>query len=184
MQTGAYSLAKNLWTTFTGSATTRRVFPDATVLMDHLSDHGRNPVFFVSSSPWNMHSFLEKVFDRAGLVAGPIFLRDLGISEDQFITRGHSNHKGDAIDRIMAANPDLPFVLIGDTGQHDAEIYLEACHRHGSRVLAVILREPGTGADEASRVAMAAMRRLGVIVAHGADFSEVAGVLEREDLAI
>ena len=184
MQTGAYSLAKNLWTTFTGSASTRRVFPDSIVLMDHLSAHGRNPVFFVSSSPWNLHSFLEKVFDRAGRVAGPIFLRDLGISEDQFITRGHGNHKGNAIDRILAANPELSFVLIGDTGQHDAEIYLEACHRHGSRINAVILREPGAGADEASRVAMAAMRRLGVIVAHGADFSDVAAALERGGLDI
>ena len=184
MQTGAYSLAKNLWTTFTGSATSRRVFPDAIVLMDHLSAHGRNPVFFVSSSPWNLHSFLEKVFGRAGLVAGPLFLRDLGISEDQFITRGHDNHKGGSIDTILKANPDLPFVLIGDTRQHDAEIYLEACHRHGGRIVAVILREPGSGADEASRVAMAAMRRLGVIVAHGADFSDVASKLEREGLVI
>jgi len=184
MHTGAYSLVRNLWTTFTGSAATRRVFADATVLMDHLSDHGRNPVFFVSSSPWNLHAFLEKVFDRAGLVTGPIFLRDLGIGQDQFISRGHGDHKGRSIDRIMEANPDLPFVLIGDTGQHDAQIYLEACHRHGGRVKAVILREPGPGADDASRAAMSAIRRLGVIVAHGSDFSEVAEELERGGLSI
>ena len=184
IQTGAYSLAKNMWTTFTGSATTRRVFADATVLLDHLSGHGRNPVFYVSSSPWNLHAFLGKVFDRAGLVPGPIFLRDLGISEDKFITSGHGNHKGRAIDRIMAANPDLPFVLIGDTGQHDAEIYLEACHRHGGRIEAVILREPGPGADDASRNAISAMRRLGVIVAHGTDFGQVAEELERGGLRI
>lgn len=184
MQTGAYSLAKNLWTTFTGSATTRRVFADATVLLDHLSGHGRNPVYYVSSSPWNLHAFLEKVFDRAGLVTGPIFLRDLGISEHQFISRGHGDHKSRAIDRIMAANPGLPFVLIGDTGQHDAEIYLEACHRHGGRIAAVILREPEPGPDDTSRNAISTMRRLGVIVAHGTDFGKVAEALERGGLRI
>ena len=84
----------------------------------------------------------------------------------------------------MEANPNLPFVLVGDTGQKDAEIYLEACHRHGGRIKAVILREPAPGADEASRVAMAAMRRLGVIVAHDPDFTEVAVALEREGLVI
>ncbi len=180
MHTGAYSLARNLWTTFTGSAATRRVFPDAIVLMDHLNNHGRNPIFYVSSSPWNLHSFLERVFDRAGLIAGPMFLRDLGISETQFISGTHGDHKGSAIDRILGANPDLDFVLIGDTGQHDAHVYLEACHRHAGRIRAVILREPGPGPDDASRAAIASIRRLGVMVAHGPDF---AGIAEKLDAA-
>ncbi|MBJ3764072.1 DUF2183 domain-containing protein [Maribius pontilimi] len=184
MHTGAYSLARNLWTTFTGSATSRRVFPDSIVLMDHLSNHGRNPIFFVSSSPWNLHAFLERVFDRAGLAAGPMFLRDLGISETQFISGTHGDHKGSAIDRILNANPDLPFILIGDTGQHDAEVYLEACHRHGGRIPAVILREPGPGPDDASRAAMAAIRRLGVIVAHGSDFGHVAEELRKAGVTL
>lgn len=184
MHTGAYSLARNLWTTFTGSAQTRRIFPDAIVLMDHLSDHGRNPVYYVSSSPWNLHAFLEQVFDRAGLVAGPIFLRDLGIGEDKFITRGHGTHKSGAIDTILTANPGLDFVLIGDTGQHDAEIYLDAAHRHAGRIRAVILREPGPGADDTSRAAISSLKRLGVIVAHGTDFSDVADILERGGLTL
>ncbi len=170
MHTGAYSLARNLWTTFTGSARTRRVFPDAVGLMAHLSAQGRNPVFYVSSSPWNLHSFLEKVFDRAGLVTGPVFLRDYGIGRDQFITSGHGSHKGEAIDRILAATPDLPFVLIGDTGQKDAEIYLAAARRHPGRIRAVILREPRPGAAEAPRAAMEELEREGVVVLHGSDF--------------
>src|SRR5690606_32941142 len=75
---GSHSLRRNLWTTFTGSALSRKVYADAVVLMDHLHAHGRNPVFYVSSSPWNLHHFLNKVFSRAGLVPGPMFLRDLG----------------------------------------------------------------------------------------------------------
>ncbi|WP_168771053.1 App1 family protein [Palleronia sediminis] len=184
LETGAYSLARNLWTTFTGSARTRRIFPDAIVLMDHLSEHGRNPVWYVSSSPWNLHAFLDKVFDRAGLTIGPMFLRDLGLSQDGFLAGGHGAHKGDAIDRIIRANPGLSFVLVGDTGQHDAEIYLEACHRHAGRIAAVILREPGPGPDDASRAAIASIRRLGVVVVHGPDFSAVAGALERAGLLV
>ncbi|SEN34287.1 App1 family protein [Palleronia pelagia] len=183
MQTGAYSLLRNLWTTFTGSAETRRIFPDAIVLMDWLTNHGRNPVFYVSSSPWNLHAFLERVFDRAGLATGPMFLRDLGISETQFISGTHGDHKGSAIDRIMAANPGLDFVLLGDTGQHDAEVYLEAAHRHGGRVRAVALREPGPGPDDASRAAIAALKRQGVKVVHDRDFSAAADRLSAAGLA-
>ena len=52
IETGAHSLVRNLWTTFTGSALTRRVHPDAAALMRRLSEGERNPVFYVSSSPW------------------------------------------------------------------------------------------------------------------------------------
>ena len=111
-------------------------------LLDRLSEGGRNPVFYVSSSPWNLHHFLEAVFDRAGLVPGPMFLRDLGITADP-AENSHGGHKGAAIDTLMEANPELPFWLLGDTGQHDAEIYLDAARRHPGRVLRVALREPG-----------------------------------------
>lgn len=182
MDTGAYSLARNLWTTFTGSALTRRVFPDSIVLMDHLSDRGRNPVYYVSSSPWNLHAFLDQVFARAGLVKGPMFLRDLGLSRRVIGADAHLGHKGDAVDRILAANPGLPFVLIGDTGQHDAEVYLEACHRHGGRIRAVVLREPGPGPGDAARAAMSAMARMGVVVTGGPDFDGVARTLARHNI--
>ncbi len=141
MQTGAYSLLRNLWTTFTGSAATRHIFPDAVALLKKLSAQGRNPVYYVSSSPWNLHRFLEDVLWPAGLPRGPMFLRDLGLNETQFITSGHGSHKGRNIDLLMAANPDLPVVLMGDTGQHDAEIYRDAVQRHPGRVRAVLLRE-------------------------------------------
>ncbi len=179
MQTGAYSLGRNLWTTFTGSARTRKVFPDAVVLMDHLHAHGRNPVFYVSSSPWNLHYFLNKVFDRAGLVPGPMFLRDFGVGETHFLTGTHGDHKGGAIDRILAANPRLPFVLMGDTGQHDAEVYHAVCERAGGQIAAVVLREPGRGANDEQRRQIAAMRTMGVVVHTGVDFSGAANTLSK-----
>ncbi len=184
MRTGAYSLARNLWTTFTGSHESREVFPDAVALVDHLAAGGRNPVFYVSSSPWNLHAFLLKVFDRAGLLAGPIFLRDYGIGEAQFITAGHGDHKGRAIDLILDANPGLAFVLIGDTGQKDAGIYLDAARRHGGRVAAVILREPPRGADARSRQAMAELEGLGIPVIHEPDFARAADRLARGGVAV
>ncbi|NNK16625.1 MAG: acyl-CoA synthetase, partial [Sulfitobacter sp.] len=93
LQTGAYSLLRNLWTSLTGNTATRRIFPDAVTFMSALSAAGRNPVYYVSSSPWNLHHFLITIFDKAGLVRGPKFLRDLGLSETQFITGTHGDHK-------------------------------------------------------------------------------------------
>lgn len=170
IRTGAYSLAKNLWTTFTGSALTREVFADSVALIEALGEGGRNPVHYVSSSPWNLHHFLDTLFARAQLTPGPMFLRDLGVSETQFISGTHGDHKGRAIDTILGAHPGLPFVLIGDTGQHDAHVYADAVARHPGRILAVVLREPGPGPDADSSDKMRKIEEQGVAVLHGATF--------------
>lgn len=141
--TGAHSLVRNLWTSLTGNATTRRVFPDAVQLLDSLSEGGRNPVFYVSSSPWNFFHFLSRIFDRAGIVRGPMFLRDLGLSETKFITSGHGTHKSASIETILATAPHVPAVLVGDTGQKDASIYLAVARQHPGRIRAVMLRKAG-----------------------------------------
>lgn len=179
METGAYSLMRNLWTSMTGNALTRHVYPDAIEMMQRLYDGGRNPVFYVSSSPWNLHAFLDRVFDRAGLVAGPMFLRDLGIARDRFIGASHADHKGGAIDSVLEANPDLEFILMGDTGQKDAHVYRAACERHPGRICAIILREPGPGPDSASQEQMQAIAALGVPLLHGPDFTDMdSGLLD------
>jgi phosphatidate phosphatase APP1 len=184
IETGAYSLLRNLYTSFTGNATTRHVYPDAVGLMADLSCEGLNPVYYVSSSPWNLHAFLADVFHNSGLTRGPIFLRDLGLSKTKFITDGHGNHKGASIDLILNANPDLPAILLGDTGQHDARIYREVIARHGDRIIAVGLRIPGAGLDAADRADHAAIAN--AVVHHYAerDFSGLSGELRllRPDL--
>ncbi len=178
LQTGAYSLVKNLWTSLTGNVFTRRIFPDAVSFINDLSSDGRNPIYYVSSSPWNLHHFLERIFDNAGLVKGPKFLRDLGLSKTQFVTGTHGDHKGSSIDILLAANPDLRFVLVGDTGQHDALVYHDAILRHPERIAAVVLREPGPGPTAESRAAMQAIRKTGTTLLHAPDFKGFAKIVQ------
>ncbi len=169
MQTGAWRLYRNLWTTMTGNAASRHVFPDSAALIEKLHA-GKNPIFYVSSSPWNLYGFLNQVFRNNRLVNGPKFLRDYGISETKFITDTHGSHKGDAIDTIFAANPRLDFYLIGDTGQHDAEVYLQAINRHPDRIKQVILRAAGKR-DKADITAAKTIRNTGTDCFVGKDFT-------------
>ncbi|MFZ5964535.1 phosphatase domain-containing protein [Thalassococcus sp. BH17M4-6] len=173
MHTGAYNLVRNLWTTFTGNALTRRVFDDAKALMDRLHAGGRNPVFYVSSSPWNLHAFLNRIFQRAGLPQGPMFLRDLGVSDKGLVGASHLDHKSAAVDRLIEANPQLNFVLLGDTGQKDAYVYQDAVKRHPGRIIAVVLREPVQGSAKASLEALLKTERLGVPTHHARNFRDL-----------
>ena len=180
LETGAWRPLRMLWTSLTGNILTRRIFPDAVTLIDRLTEDGRTPVFYVSSSPWNLHEFLYRLFDRHGLRQGPMFLRDLGIAEDKLIVAGHGDHKSRAIDAVLTANPDLPFVLVGDTGQADAEIYEAATRRHPGRIVRVILRAPGRGADAADLVHIRRLRDRAIPVHVGADFSAALEALAKE----
>ncbi len=169
IRTDAFSLARNLWNTLTGDVASRVVFDDSKALLEWLHD-GINPVFYVSSSPWNLHSYLVELFRRNGVIAGPLFLRDFGIDENKFIKSSHGEHKLAMIDTILAANPALRFVLMGDTGQHDPEVYYRAIGKHPGRFTHALFRIPGQGLDEFDSDYIGKIHDLGVAVFAGRDF--------------
>ncbi|HUE97230.1 MAG TPA: phosphatase domain-containing protein [Longimicrobiaceae bacterium] len=114
-----------------------------------------NPIFYVSSSPWNFYDLLMEVFHVHDIPAGPLFLKDYGLARDLLLSLGHVEHKVEAIGRIFETHPDLPFVLIGDSGQKDPEVYREIVRRFSGRVLAVYIRDvsPEQRDDEVRAIA-------------------------------
>lgn len=146
LETGVQRVGRMVRQTFTGSALTRSPFPGAAELYRDLS-RGTNPVFYVSSSPWNLHAFLEAFLRHRDFPMGPLLLRDL------LGTAVGREQKSQRIEEILELHPDLPFVLIGDSGERDPEIYAETVRSHPGRILAVYIREvrldPGDGRVEA-----------------------------------
>ena len=102
---------------------------------------GRNPIFYVSSSPWNLYELLDDYMDLNGIPHGPMFLQDWGIDDNTLILDSHTEHKLARIQAVFDYYPQLNFVLIGDSGQHDPEIYLQVVRAHPGRVLAVFIRD-------------------------------------------
>jgi len=94
---------------------------------------GVNPLFYVSKSPWNLYAPLVEYLEVQGLPRGPLLLRDFG-------WRREKAHKRKAIEDILNTYPKLPFVLIGDSGEHDPEIYADIVHRFPKRIRAVYIR--------------------------------------------
>ena len=101
----------------------------------------RNPIFYVSSSPWNLHDLIVDYMAVQKIIRGPIFLQDFGISDEILVHLPHRNHKLREITLLLEYYPDLPFVLIGDSGQHDPEIYLEVVRNMTKRIKAVFIRD-------------------------------------------
>jgi phosphatidate phosphatase APP1 len=121
-----------------------------------------NPVFYVSSSPWNLYDVLRDLFEIRSIPSGPLMLQDFGIEPGKFITESHRVHKLRAIRGILETYPHLKFILVGDSGQKDPEIYRETVDLFPERILAVYIRDVSRKAarDEAIRVLADQMRGL------------------------
>ena len=138
--TEATSLLKMMRLTLLESSESRVAFPGVAAFYAAL--HAEvNPFFYVSSSPWNLHEFLEDFMSLKGIVAGPMLLRDFGIDRDKLVAGPHMDHKLGAIRSVLDRNPTLSFVLIGDSGQKDPEVYARIVEAYPGRVLAVYIRD-------------------------------------------
>lgn len=100
-----------------------------------------NPLFYVSSSPWNLYDVIDDFLAVQGIPHGPLLLRDWDLRPSALAGSAHHTHKEAAIREVMDTYPRLPFILIGDSGQKDPEIYAHVVHEYGTRVLAVYIRD-------------------------------------------
>jgi len=102
--------------------------------------NANNPFFYVSSSPWNLFEVLAEFLELRKIPAGPLLLRDWGVSSVDPGEGGHAGHKTRHITTLLELYPALPFILVGDSGQEDPEIYHRAVRDHPERILAVYIR--------------------------------------------
>ena len=105
-------------------------------------DH--NPIFYVSHGPWNLYRYLEVFLEKNNFPKGPILLRDFvnpfSKGFRSAALKAEKPQKQKEIVNIMKTYPKLPFILIGDSGEHDPDIYIEIAEAHPERILAIYMR--------------------------------------------
>jgi len=102
---------------------------------------GGSTVFYVSTSPWNLYHRLMAILSWHDLPVGPLLLTDWGVSLKKWVTEPALAYKRETITRLLEDFPNHQVVLVGDSGQHDAEAYAAVARRHPDRVRAVLIRE-------------------------------------------
>ncbi|NJO87235.1 MAG: App1 family protein [Lewinella sp.] len=100
----------------------------------------QNPFFYLSNSPWNLHDLLEDFLLLNELPAGPMLLRDFGLRYNDQPTK-FKGHKVEMLRRILTTYPQLPFILLGDSGEHDTDIYLTAAQEFPRQILHIYIRD-------------------------------------------
>jgi phosphatidate phosphatase APP1 len=141
VRSSATNVLKMAWIVLRNNAHTRLPFEGVAAFYKalQLGEDGRsfNPIFYVSSSPWNIYDVLEDFLNVHGVPPGPLFLKDWSPT----VLGKHKDYKIAVIRRLLEMYGEMPFVLIGDSGEEDPEIYLQTVREHPGRVLAVYIRD-------------------------------------------
>ena len=186
VETGATDLLKNWRRVLVDRPRDRLAVPGASTLYKMFArDHAApiRPFFYVSSSPWNLYGFIAEFMELNAIPHGPMFLQDYGIDANTLITAGHDSHKLAAIETILAFYPGFRFLLIGDNGQRDVEIYAQAVRDFPNRVGAVFIRDVAGDCRQGAKAELfAGIEAAGIRTFCGAGFDDAVAIARTLDL--
>jgi phosphatidate phosphatase APP1 len=128
------------WNTFVLDEHARRAVAGMAVLYDRLlQQHPGSPVIYLSTGAWNVVPTLTRFLERNVYPGGALLLTDWGPTHDRWFRNG-PEHKAKSLERLAAEFPKVKWLLIGDDGQHDEQIYGDFAAAHPQNVTAVAIR--------------------------------------------
>lgn len=129
------------WNTFVLNEHARMPTPGMSVLLERLSKtHSSAPVIYLSTGAWNVAPTLTRFLTRNMYPAGALLLTDWGPTRDRWFRSG-SEHKRNNLARLGREFPDIDWILIGDDGQHDEQLYSEFARNHPEQVSVLAIRQ-------------------------------------------
>lgn len=98
---------------------------------------------YVSNSPWQLYPLLVSFFAKAGLPQGSFHLKQYS-GMLQGIFEPVAERKKGTLERIIQDFPKRRFILVGDSGEADLELYTELLLANPGRILGVFIRDVTT----------------------------------------
>lgn len=133
------------WNTFVLDEHARTPVAGMAVLYERLTrSYPGAPVIYLSTGAWNVAPTLTRFLGRNLYPRGALLLTDWGPTHDRLFRSGRE-HKQANLERLAAEFPDLRWLLVGDDGQHDEEIYGAFAAEHPGNVAAVAIRQLSPG---------------------------------------
>ena len=141
------TITKRLQVLLTENAHSRRPFDGVVAHYKLLAEAGAdtqalNPFFYVSSSEWNLYSYILEFSQKNGLPEGVYRLSPLKRLAELLRTgRGKHHTKFDRIEQIISLYPTRQFVLLGDDSQQDPVIYARVVAQFPAQIRCVYIRQ-------------------------------------------
>lgn len=98
---------------------------------------------YCSNSPWQLFPVIATFFRHAGLPPGSLHLKQYS-GMLQGIFEPVAERKKGNLEKILRDFPKRKFILIGDSGEADLEVYTDLAVANPGRILAVFIRDVTT----------------------------------------
>ncbi|KAI9792930.1 MAG: hypothetical protein M1816_001252 [Peltula sp. TS41687] len=98
---------------------------------------------YVSNSPWQLYPLLVKFFALEGLPPGSFHLKQYS-GMLQGIFEPVAERKKGNLESIMRDFPERKFLLVGDSGEADLEVYTDVVLANPGRIIGVYIRDVTT----------------------------------------
>lgn len=129
------------WNSFVLHEHARRAVPGmADLYRRWLVANPGTPTFYLSTGAWNVAPALRRFLERGGFPDGPLLLTDWGPTNTGWFRSGR-DHKLGSLRRLIGEFPERRWLLVGDDGQHDPQIYAQIAEEHPGRVAVVAIRQ-------------------------------------------
>jgi phosphatidate phosphatase APP1 len=106
---------------------------------------------YVSASPWQLYEPLANFVEAAGFPAGTFHLKTFRAKDSTALDlfANPTEHKLAIIESLMTRFPKRTFILVGDSGEKDPEVYGQIARKHPQQVERIYIRnvtgEPADG---------------------------------------
>lgn len=138
--TGLSRPLRAAWRTLRGSSSTRRSVPGMARLLRTAVEGQDHPgVVYLSNGPWNFVGPVTRFLERHDFPPGAVLMTDWGITPHRWFRDGRA-HKSSSLTRLVEDLPHVTWVLVGDDGEHDPDLYVALARAHPDRVAAIALR--------------------------------------------
>ena len=98
---------------------------------------------YVSSSPWQLYASLAEMCESEGFPCGSFHLRSFRL-RDHMLRRLlliRRAGKATVIKKLLMTFPQRRFILVGDSGEKDPEIYSRLARQHPQQITAICIRQ-------------------------------------------
>ncbi len=129
------------WNAFVVHQSSRQIVPGMPMLYQRIARAYPNaPFVYLSTGAWNVFPVLSRFLYKNGYPRGPLLLTDWGPTNTGFFRSG-PEHKHRSLEQLRRAFPQVRWILIGDDGQHDPDIYGDFAQEHPDAVTAIAIRQ-------------------------------------------
>ncbi len=108
-------------------------------------------IHFVSSSPWQLYTPLQHFLEASNFPWSSLELKYVRFRDETLfnLLKKGTDTKPEQIEPVLRRFPHRQFILIGDSGEQDPEVYGDIARRYGSQIRYVLIRNvDGSDVDD------------------------------------